>query len=58
MFICSANISDTISPPLLDRMDVIQLSSYTGEEKKQIYNRHLLPKLIKEVNYSYFKGNF
>jgi len=46
LFICTANITDTISAPLLDRMDVVQLSSYTNEEKKHIYNLHLLPKAI------------
>jgi endopeptidase La len=48
LFICSANITDTISGPLLDRMDVIQLSSYTNEEKRQIYNLHLLPRAIND----------
>ena len=33
LFICSANSLDTITPPLLDRMDLISLSSYTTEEK-------------------------
>ena len=46
MFICSANVTDTIQLPLLDRMDVIQLSSYTDNEKKAIFERHLLPKAI------------
>ena len=51
LFICSANITDTISAPLLDRMDVIQLSSYTNEEKKNIYKIHLLPKALQNVFY-------
>lgn len=49
LFICSANTTHSISPPLLDRMDMIQLSSYTNNEKKEIYKRHLLPKAIAEV---------
>lgn len=48
LFICSANTTNSISEPLLDRMDMIELSSYTHLEKKQIYNKHLLPKILKE----------
>ena len=48
MFITTANTSDTIPRPLLDRMEIIQLSSYTDEEKVQIARRHLLPKQMEE----------
>ena len=48
MFITTANTTDTIPRPLLDRMEVIQLSSYTDEEKVQIARRHLLPKQMEE----------
>ena len=48
MFITTANTLDTVSRPLLDRMEIIELGSYTDEEKLMIARSHLIPKQIEK----------
>lgn len=51
-FITTANAVDSLSRPLLNRMEVLQLSGYTEEEKMHIVQKHLLPDLFAEVGLS------
>lgn len=48
LFVATSNSLASIQPPLLDRMELIQISGYTTEEKIEIAKRHLVPKQIKE----------
>ncbi|KAI1430215.1 lon protease [Xylaria sp. FL1777] len=57
LFVCTANMTDTIPRPLLDRMEVIRLSGYVSDEKKAIADRYLSPAArelagLKDVNVS------
>ena len=44
LFVATANSLEGVAPALIDRMEVIELASYTAEEKKQIAKRHLIPR--------------
>ena len=48
LFICTANTLDTLSPPLRDRLEIVELQGYTVQEKLHIGRNHLLPKKLEE----------
>jgi len=48
LFICTANVLDTIPGPLLDRMEVINLSGYIAEEKREIAKKYLIPNSMQQ----------
>src|SRR6202451_3461187 len=48
LFICTANMLDTVPPPLIDRMEIIPLQGYSEEEKVHIAKRYLIPRQFKE----------
>lgn len=50
LFIATANTLSTLSQPLLDRMEIIELSGYLLEEKVEIARGHILPRLLREYN--------
>jgi len=58
MFITTANTLDTIPYPLLDRMEVIELTGYTNQEKLQIAKQYLIPKQLKLNGLSEKKAEF
>lgn len=51
LFIATANTLDTISAPLLDRMELIEVTGYIVEEKIEIAKRHLLPKALSDLGF-------
>ncbi|MDA8241545.1 MAG: endopeptidase La [Nitrospiraceae bacterium] len=58
MFIITANVADNIMDPLRDRMEVIQFSGYTEEEKVMIASQFLVPRQIRETGISIYPPEF
>ncbi|MFA7325733.1 MAG: endopeptidase La [Candidatus Kapaibacterium sp.] len=58
LFITTANVLHNIPQPLLDRMEVIQLTSYLDHDKLEIAKKHIIPKLIKEYGFDNIKIKF
>jgi ATP-dependent Lon protease len=52
LFICTANLLDPVPPALADRMEVIQLSGYTNEEKLEIARKYLIPRQLDDTGIS------
>lgn len=52
LFIATANTLSTLSQPLLDRMEIIDISGYLPEEKIEIARRHLLPRVLKDNGFT------
>ncbi len=57
-FICTANVTHSIPPALLDRMEVIQLSGYTHQEKMEIARQFLVPRQVEKHGLKRFKVEF
>lgn len=58
LFVATANSLSTIQPALLDRMEIIEISGYSMEEKVEISKRHLIPKQVKEHGLSEVSATF
>lgn len=58
LFIATANTLQTLSQPLLDRMEIIDLSGYLREEKIEIATRHLIPRVLKENGFNHSEITF
>jgi ATP-dependent Lon protease len=48
LFLCTANTLDTLSAPLRDRLEIVEVRGYTSHEKRDIARRHLVPKRLRE----------
>jgi ATP-dependent Lon protease len=58
LFVCTANLLETISAPVLDRLEVIELSGYTTDEKMEIAKTHLIPKALEKSGIEDFEIDF
>lgn len=49
LFLCTANMLDTLHPALLDRMEIINIAGYTHNEKRHILDKYLYPEAVKRA---------
>ena len=54
-FICTANDISQMPPPLVDRMDVVEMGSYSAKEKMHIFQKHIFPEAIEDKGLSEYK---
>ena len=54
LFLCTANVLDTIPDPLRDRMEIINISGYVAEEKLAIASKYLVPQVDLTVSFKHF----
>jgi ATP-dependent Lon protease len=52
LFLCTANMLDTLHPAVLDRMEIIEIAGYTHQEKRHIMDNYLIPEAIKDAGLS------
>jgi Lon-like ATP-dependent protease len=58
LFLCTANMLDSLHPAVLDRMEIIEVAGYTQDEKAHIFDQYLLPNAIKIAGLSDLKEQF
>ncbi len=58
LFLCTANMLDTLHPAVLDRMEIIELAGYTHDEKRHIMDAYLIPEAIRNAGLSRFESQF
>lgn len=58
LFLCTANMLDTLHPAVLDRMEIIEVGGYTFDEKRHILNEYLLPEALQKAGLKEGEHNF
>lgn len=58
LFLCTANMLDTLHPAVVDRMEVIEIAGYTHLEKRYILDKYLIPEAIKKAGLSDLQAHF
>lgn len=58
LFLCTANMLDTLHPAVLDRMEIIEIAGYTHKEKRYILDSYLMPEAIHKAGLSSYTDQF